>query len=88
MNGFLVMLSCNLDDVPLKLVRTLAEAERYAARLITHYEAVPDEHHPDVIRVCDLMGRDATQDCCVRIVTFRSGRPVRDVVVKGADCSY
>jgi hypothetical protein len=73
MNGFLVMLRCNMEDVPLAFYATLdfaAETARRAAKF-------PDAAREGVIGKIDYPGRSALNH--VLIVRFEDGQPVQTV---------
>lgn len=71
MNGFLVMLWCNFDDVPIRLCETYAEAE-YAVKNYTE---------KDLSNAREVLGRDETDLVSGAIVEFRDGYPYGECVL-------
>lgn len=72
MNGFLVLLSCTMDDFPIFLTDNEDEAIRVAKE---HDGIVPEP----VQAMFDL---DATELVCTKVVLFVQGKPIRVRIVK------
>jgi len=72
MNGYLVLLSCTMDDFPVLLTE---DKELAISAAQNYYAAVPE-------RIQDLFGIDATEIVCTKIVQFSLGEPSKVTVVK------
>lgn len=72
MNGYLVMLSHTLDDLPVALFASAWDAQTFAENI------KPD----DGKSVGKLLQLDATTPVCVKVLTFKEGRPDAVTVVK------
>lgn len=72
MNGFLVVLSHTMDDLPIRLCGTKKQAEKVANET--------SEMPADEIR--RVFSTDCSTPCNVSIVTYRKGHPVDCEVVK------
>lgn len=68
MNGYLVLVRCNLDDVPVRFFPTLEEAAIYAQR--QDIEETADNIAQDVF------GVELSQANYVDVVKFQDGVPV------------
>jgi hypothetical protein len=76
MDGYLVILMGDLDDIPVMLFDQRDESEAFGIELHDHYDGEPDEgpdHHPAVSRSLDLMGRDMGTYQGVAVAGFRGG---------------
>ena len=75
MNGFLVLLSCGFDDLPVGLYETLSEA-RAAAKAL-------DPDKPTAIESLHSMSK--SDPACSKVVKFKNGVPVKVEVVRSYD---
>lgn len=73
MNGFLVVFMGDMDDVPVKLFDQRDEAEAYARGLGEFYAREDEDHHDDVTRSLEVMGRDMGTYQGVAVAGFRHG---------------
>lgn len=75
MNGFLVLLSCGFDDLPVRLFETHAAATSFAEQL-----------DPEgAFEVASLPSMAMSTPSCSKVVTFRDGKPTAVDVVKSYD---
>jgi hypothetical protein len=72
MNGYLVMLCHNLDDLPVKFCATRQEATDYGNSL--------DEMPTEEMRL--IFNTDCSTPNCVKVVHFVDGNPVGVTMVK------
>ena len=72
MNGFLVELIHTMDDLPIRLCKTKAEAIRIAKRTA----AMPTQ------KVREVFTTDASTPICVNVTEFRDGVPIKRERVK------
>jgi len=66
MNGYLVLIRANMDDLPAGLFETEAEAHKFCDELDVR----------DIERTKEVMGVDTSQFVAVDVVRFVNGRPV------------
>jgi hypothetical protein len=72
MDGYLVLLSRSMDDLPVRLCATYDEAKACADQLTW-----------DVTReLFDALKRDASTPCVISIVRFMDGKPRSNQVVR------
>lgn len=70
MNGYLVMIRCTMDDVPLRLFDSRKKATRFAYRLRNDPSLLPAE----MKKASDLLGYDLTGSLLVAVVRFLKGQ--------------
>lgn len=75
MNGWLVVLSHTMDDLPVRLCATREEALIYAKKL----NPMPSK------RLCKVFQTDCSTPVAVEVVEFKDGVPVLAFMVKGFD---
>jgi hypothetical protein len=75
---FLVTFCAVLDDLPLALFPTLAEAEAFG-------RSVTGADDPRVRAAADLLGRDTSTEVCVTVVRFEGGLPDWSAIVREFD---
>ncbi len=75
MNGYLVIYSHGMDDLPIRLCRDLAEATEFADKVTIE----SDEH------IQQLFGVECCTPCGVQIVEFVNGEPTRVIAGKEFD---
>jgi len=75
MNGFLVELVQTMDELPIRLCKTKAEAIRIAKRTA----GKPTQ------KIREVFNTDASTPICVAVTAFRNGRPIKTEVVKSFD---
>jgi len=66
MNGYVALIACNLDDVPIGLYKTEQEA----------VDAVLACDAETLAKAWAVLGRDATGAVAGLVIKFRDGRPV------------
>lgn len=76
MNGFLLVYCTSIDDLPVALFATLAEAQSAAAS--AGLDGLRDA-------ATDLLDRDSADPVCVRVIEFAGGLPVHDHYVRDLD---
>lgn len=73
MNGYLVVISCSMDDLPVRLMESESFAREWAAKCNADAEAA------SVCRQRNYLGSEPT---CIRIQRFVDGAPVSDEIVR------
>lgn len=77
MNGYLVVISCSMDDLPVRLMESESFAREWAMK------CNPEDQ---VAMVYDMRNCDpAGYPTCIRIVRFIDGAPVSDQIVRDLD---
>lgn len=66
MNGFLVLLSHTMDDLPIGLFRTVKEAIEFADA--ASFDPTPEQR--------EVFNTDCSTPCCINVVQFVDGKPV------------
>lgn len=72
MNGYLVVMACSHDDLPLSLHSTYEDAVEFAE---TH-DVVDTE------RIEELLSIDKSEPVCLKVVSFLNGQPSSIKVVR------